>query len=382
MIREPGAGPAAPELAGSARRYGNPELPQRSVRKGRPGISGGIGHAGPGVPRWSQWRAIELLLLLFGLGLLAVFQALMWPGGGVALRGGGDGPGPQSNGQPDRHPPRGRGNWSGIRVYPVTDGSHKRDPIPPTECGARFFVPGVRKSGTTSMYSWIAAHPGVHGVRLCNTTGCARGETNAFLTGSGKKHKTNRFAVASAKLAGKITGDASVTTLECGKAIKRIVAECGPEVRFVVLLRDPVSRARSLAFMRYSRALYLGLKPFHLKETLDDEVRSDLSRARQLDANGKRCVGVDKCCSPDYVQVGKYDLLLDGLFQHVDASQVFVVYTEDLKVHARGCVKLSPKVLRCLPTNNPSLRYVGLRPVPRWFCEYERSGTTSLCATE
>ena len=62
-------------------------------------------------------------------------------------------------------------NWvaEGLKVFPVSDKRHVAPTFPKSDspCGScKFFVPGVRKAGTTSLYKWIAQHPNVRGVKL------------------------------------------------------------------------------------------------------------------------------------------------------------------------------------------------------------------------
>ena len=118
------------------------------------------------------------------------------------------------------------------------------------------------------MIHWIGSHPDVLGVKLLpfklgvqptmetrpNGKGTAPGETNAF---SVRKNKYEKRVVkffgpppGNAVKQGKISGDASVMTITSKEVLRRIAKMCGLGVRFVVMLRDPVERAISLATMR------------------------------------------------------------------------------------------------------------------------------------
>ena len=163
------------------------------------------------------------------------------------------------------------GAWERLHVWGAGGmQSMKLAPRPRTTCGVHFFVPGVRKGGTTSLIHWISTHRDVLGVNLENMTDALRdatvnttatislrhntpaspsgrarwhpGETNAF---AGRNYASTRKLVnewfgtppGNAVRAGKLAGDASVGTLTSKQQLEHIKRMCGTDVRFIVLLR-------------------------------------------------------------------------------------------------------------------------------------------------
>tara|TARA_B100000795_G_scaffold11208_3_gene7834 strand:- start:4215 stop:5636 length:1422 start_codon:yes stop_codon:yes gene_type:complete len=256
--------------------------------------------------------------------------------------------------------------------------------FPPSNCGScRFFVPGFRKSGSTSMYFWIAAHPLVRGVKLDAPLGKARGETFAFRSESPRHANIKRYFsynsgahtntptatndnhannanmnnsgssnhrnAARSKGGDKswISGDASQDILSSHNASRNaqrnILKVCGGGVRFVVLLRDPVERAKSLAAMRYRRRGH-GYAQEHL--SLNDDIRANIKEAlgghtlawANLTGNKEAAfamLGRYQFSEPkaDYVADSLYDVRLALLLQRFSPSQVLIVFTEHLAEH-------------------------------------------------
>ena len=190
------------------------------------------------------------------------------------------------------------------------------------------------------MIHWISAHPDVLGVKLENFTlgvqplteinakgrGKAPGETNAF-TGRKWQQRVHHWfgePPGDAARQGKIAGDASVMTITSPEMLMRISKMCGQAVRFVVMLRDPVERAISLAAMRYSRR---GEPYWANHPSLDAEVEENLAeRAR----HPHKWTGI----RADYISNAEYDLLLGPLLTTFRPEQVMLVFTELLRDNA------------------------------------------------
>lgn len=177
-----------------------------------------------------------------------------------------------------------KGNAADVLVYrpgtplpwlgPSRGGKEGRWPA--TTCGVHFFIPGVRKGGTTNLYTWIAQHPDVMGVNL--NAGPTAGETRFFVRpGQGNSTSGPNSPYRHAIAARKMTGDSSVDLLLSAYGRNLIRRVCGSDVRFVVLLRDPVARAKSQAKMRWRLGSW---KHCHGERSIDDVIGSNVRAFR------------------------------------------------------------------------------------------------------
>ena len=117
----------------------------------------------------------------------------------------------------------------------------------------KLFVIGAKKGGTTSLYNYTAHHPDFQGIRLVNVTK-GFGETFYFAK-LWRKVPLDKYLSQFPK--NKMSGDASVDNLVHCKAPMRILITCGPEVKAIVLLRDPIERFVSNFMMRVTRDSYV-----------------------------------------------------------------------------------------------------------------------------
>lgn len=151
-------------------------------------------------------------------------------------------------------------------------------------------------------------------------------------------------AYGKAERMGKITGESTVSYLEeVEHSIGRIKKLCGGGVRFILMLRDPIERARSLFQMRvrlkiWGRCAHVA-KPAGL-------VRMDI-------ANTTRPFGH---CT-EFIESAKYAAKIREMLGYFAPSQIMVVFTEQLHEHAAAilnqvCVfaraRLRPHVNACV----------------------------------
>jgi hypothetical protein len=125
--------------------------------------------------------------------------------------------------------------------------------------------------------------------------------------------------------AGWISGDASVDTLSTIREqnLDNIKELCGVQVKYVVLLRDPIARAKSLAGMRYRRATSWSEEHPVLDVAVEDNIAAYKAGTISSD-NWKN----------DFVADSMYDVLLQRLVDRFAPSNVFVVFTEHLEDNA------------------------------------------------
>jgi len=186
-----------------------------------------------------------------------------------------------------------------------------------------FLIVGAQRCGTTSMFNALAQHPavvpplfhkGVHYFDVDFARG-ARWYRGHFPTRAWAAHR----AVAAGRPP--VTGESSPYYMHHPLAAGRLAAAL-PEVRLIVLMRDPIERAWS-AYKHESARGYED-QPF--------EVALDLEPSR-LDGEVERLVADPSYRSHShqhqaYVTRGRYADQIRRLHRHVDADRVLLVESE------------------------------------------------------
>ena len=143
-----------------------------------------------------------------------------------------------------------------------------------------FLVAGAARSGTTGLVEGLRAHPGVFVTDPKEPHYFALHGLEPRFAGPGDAHTINRVAVTdrTAYLAlyprrARLTalGDGSVSTLYYHERALPEIRAVNPEMRVVVLLRDPVARA-------YSSHQYLRARGFEPRENFLDAVADEPRR--------------------------------------------------------------------------------------------------------
>jgi len=136
---------------------------------------------------------------------------------------------------------------------------------PISRCFASFFIVGSRKGGTTSLYQYITSHPRAKGVLL--DRGAQTGETFFFERKSTSLEKSEmpsslrmqynevfrtEFARTGTAFDKRVdvTGESSVGMGPSCYTPRTLKETCGPDVKVIYLLRDPVTRMLSQFAMR------------------------------------------------------------------------------------------------------------------------------------
>ena len=240
-----------------------------------------------------------------------------------------------------------------LMSFPVQNGRHVRKDVPSSKCGLHFFVPGTRKGGTTSMYTWIAQHPDVVGLQLNGKP--TDGEINAF-----RKNPTRAMLLKTygkAEKMGKITGESTVSYLEqVEHSIGRIKKLCGGGVRFILMLRDPIERARSLFLMRVRLGTWRRCPHVARPANFTELVQMDI-------ANTTNPFGH---CT-EFIESAKYAAKVRDMLRYFPPSQIMVVFTEQLHEHAAAILNQAFEFLGLDPTkasakNITARRYNAARP--------------------
>lgn len=150
------------------------------------------------------------------------------------------------------------------------------------ETKVAFLVAGAQKSGTTALDAYLREHP-----ELCMAK---HKEPHFFdsdwLFASGTVNYTVYHGLFDPKPPQRLLGEATPVYIYWPQAVERI-ARYNPEMRFIILLRNPVTRAFSQ--WNYSRSMGAEPLPFF------DALRAEPERRQRLPLNrAKRYAYVDR----------------------------------------------------------------------------------------
>lgn len=186
-----------------------------------------------------------------------------------------------------------------------------------------FVIIGAQRGGTTSLYRWLVAHPGV--------TAGTKKEVHYFDQhyDLGERWYRSNFPV---KRNGQITGESSpfmlYHPLSPGRAAKDLPADTG----FIVLLRNPIERAISHYWLWKQRNQ---METHSLEEAIELEPQRLASETEQL-LRGEKSIGH---IFYSYVSRGEYAPQLRRWFEAVGRDRVLVLESE--RLHAEPAVSRS-----------------------------------------
>ncbi|MFH5824411.1 sulfotransferase [Georgenia sp. AZ-5] len=192
-----------------------------------------------------------------------------------------------------------------------------------------FLVIGTKRGGTTSMFNYLLMHPGIRGL-FPQVRGVK--STDYFFRnyGRGERWYRSHFPSESYRALLRrrtgyrvLSGEASPYYVWDPRIAQR-VRELAPEVRAILLLRDPVERAWS----HYQERVGNGLEPLAFPEALArEEERTAGELERMLADPGYYSPAFDYY---SYRQRGVYVPQLRNWYAQFPAEQVLVLRAEDL----------------------------------------------------
>lgn len=178
-----------------------------------------------------------------------------------------------------------------------------------------FLVLGAQRAGTTSLFEWLDAHPGIRMARPK--------EVHYFDL---QHHRGRRWYASHfpRRRQGVLRGEATPYYLYHPHVPGRVREEL-PGARLVVALRDPAERAHSQ--FRHERRL--GFEP------LEDFAAALAAEGERLASEGERLL-LDPAAESyahnhhGYLDRGRYADQLERWLEHFPREQVFVLFSEEL----------------------------------------------------
>ncbi len=191
-----------------------------------------------------------------------------------------------------------------------------------------FLIVGAAKAGTTSVHAYLRQHPQVYMCPVKETNFFAfEGEELNFLGGISSGYLANFVTNISdyrAQFQGvnneTAIGEACPSYLYLPKAVERIKYYI-PDVKIIVILRDPIERA-------YSHFLH------HLRDRL--VTYTDFEQALKLESQR---IADNWWWDYHYVQVGLYYQQLKRYFDNFDRQQIKVALYKDLKADSLAFIQ-------------------------------------------
>lgn len=188
----------------------------------------------------------------------------------------------------------------------------------------RFIVAGAPKCGTTALYFYLLSHPQVAGPSQ-NEMGFFSQNYEHGLDWYRSHFPIKMVTSWRARYSGKeiITGEHTPAYVMHPLAAQRM-ADTLPDVRLIILLRDPVERAYS----HYQHEFRCGHENLCFRDAIAMEPQrtaQELDRMRsELGYRGPEYV------RHAYLDQGKYRPKLEQFFRHFDRSQIMIIKSENL----------------------------------------------------
>lgn len=193
-----------------------------------------------------------------------------------------------------------------------------------------FLIIGAQKAGTTSLYSYLRRHPGISGPlwkevsffdrRYARGVAWYRGH---FPTVARHSYVKRRYGLDL------LVGEASPSYLFHPLAPERVAALL-PNVRLIVLLRDPVDRA----FSHYQHEVALSREPLSFEDALAGEEERVRGEVERMKANSRYFSHA--WWNHTYLARGRYAEQLEHWLSVFPRERLLVLASEDLSADPAG----------------------------------------------
>ncbi len=169
------------------------------------------------------------------------------------------------------------------------------------------YIVGAQKSGTTTLFDWMAQHPDIHADLM--------GKDYPYFSNERTHREDQKIFSSFSKKAGEnqvvLGGEANAMYAVAGP---QRMYDAMPAVHLIVILRSPAYRA----FSAHCYAVERLMEDRSLKQAVDDEL------------SGLKRYNVEEALQLDYIAHGEYASQLNNIYQYFNPSQVKVVIFEEL----------------------------------------------------
>ena len=213
-----------------------------------------------------------------------------------------------------------------LRTTPFVRGLQKALPL---RALPDFVIIGTGKAGTTSLYSLVAQHPEI--------VPAIKKEINYFQLHYGldspwyRSHFPTRASRFFSRVSGRnlLTGEASISYLFYPLAPGRM-KKIMPDVKLIVILRNPVDRAYS----HYQMKVRNKIEPLSFEEAIEAEEKRGAEAKEQLIKNSD--LFIPKAAKINflyysYLAIGLYAEQLENWFSHYDRDRFLILAHEDFR---------------------------------------------------
>lgn len=191
-----------------------------------------------------------------------------------------------------------------------------------------FIIIGCQKSGTTALKYYLAQHPDIW---------CPGDELHFF---DQREHKGMDWYLSQFDRPEKVVGEKTPAYIYF-EEIPEKIKQMKPDIKLIILLREPVSRAYSEYMMQHLK----GAMPYSFEHLVFDE-------------SGK--VNEERVC----IRRGMYAKQLNNLYKYFNKNQVLVLKAEELKLNRQETIDKVTDFLgvdRFVPEDMTD-RHVGAEP--------------------
>ena len=203
-----------------------------------------------------------------------------------------------------------------------------------------FIIIGVHKGGTTSLYNYLIQHPYIAPARIKEPNFFNRFFHRGLIWY--RAHFTTIFHVYSVKVRhghSLITGEASINYLWHPDAPKRILQTI-PNVKLIILLRNPVDRAYS----HYQMQCRIGRETFSFEEAIAKEEERISGEMEKMIVNEKYHSKPFGWYA--YLSKGKYADQLEDWFSKFPREQFLILNSEDFFANPSETIECVCKFLK------------------------------------
>jgi hypothetical protein len=214
-----------------------------------------------------------------------------------------------------------------------------------------FIIIGAQKAGTTSLYTWMTAHPDVLAARrkepqFFNRRYDAEPVRSYWLDFPSRLRMAMLRAVRRRAV---VTGEASTLYLP-DPLVPARVAPVLPDVKLIAILREPVDRAISNYWMEHNR----GNEPLSLDEAMRQE---PLRGAPDVDRMGAVNAARKPVRAWGYLTRSRYAEQLERWLEHYPRSQLLILEFDDLARDPLGVYRRALEFIGVDPDAAPPPRF-------------------------